>query len=98
MTGQLLGGRYALGGLLGSGGSADVFAALDVRLGRDVAVKVVRVPVAPGADPWAQLRAALIRGGTSLSTPLESSRSWFSSWSDPTSPRSSPDSVATSTK
>ena len=57
MTGKLLGGRYALGGLLGSGGSADVFAALDVRLGRDVAVKVVRVPVAPGADPWAQLRA-----------------------------------------
>ncbi|WP_421732734.1 protein kinase domain-containing protein [Cellulomonas sp.] len=57
MTGQLLGGRYALGGLLGSGGSADVFAAVDVRLGRDVAVKVVRVPVQPTADPWPQLRA-----------------------------------------
>ncbi|WP_315099012.1 serine/threonine-protein kinase, partial [uncultured Cellulomonas sp.] len=57
MTGRLLGGRYALGGLVGSGGSADVFAAVDVRLGRDVAVKVLRAPAAPGADPWAQLRA-----------------------------------------
>ncbi|MFD3549754.1 serine/threonine-protein kinase, partial [Streptomyces sp. NPDC058655] len=42
----LLGGRYRLQGLLGSGGTADVFRGVDQVLGREVAVKVFR----PGAD------------------------------------------------
>lgn len=58
MSDPLLAGRYALGGLVGAGGSADVHAAVDVRLGRDVAVKVVRTPAPPGTDPHTQLRAA----------------------------------------
>ncbi|MDQ1648964.1 MAG: eukaryotic-like serine/threonine-protein kinase, partial [Frankiaceae bacterium] len=40
--GRLLGGRYELGGLLGHGGMAEVYRAADTRLGRDVAIKVLR--------------------------------------------------------
>ncbi|MGW5852271.1 serine/threonine-protein kinase [Streptomyces sp. NPDC055254] len=42
----LLGGRYRLQGVIGSGGTADVFRAVDEVLGREVAVKVFRA----GAD------------------------------------------------
>ena len=45
----LLGGRYELGGTLGSGGMAEVYAGRDTRLGRDVAVKILRPELA--ADP-----------------------------------------------
>ena len=59
---ELLGGRYALGTLLGSGGSAAVFAARDTRLGRQVAVKVLHAHLAlrPGvvADLLAEARVA----------------------------------------
>ncbi|WP_214367249.1 serine/threonine-protein kinase [Pseudonocardia sp. H11422] len=45
--GPVLGGRYRLTGLLGTGGMADVHRAVDLRLDRPVAVKVFR----PGTDP-----------------------------------------------
>ncbi|MFF7251121.1 protein kinase [Embleya sp. NPDC008237] len=44
-SGGILDGRYRLGQLLGAGGTADVFRAVDLRLRREVAVKVFR----PGA-------------------------------------------------
>jgi tRNA A-37 threonylcarbamoyl transferase component Bud32 len=56
MTSQpkLVGGRYELGGLLGRGGMAEVHRALDLRLGRAVAVKELRSDLA--TDPTFQAR------------------------------------------
>ena len=39
---KLFGNRYQLGALIGAGGMADVFAATDTRLSREVAIKVLR--------------------------------------------------------
>lgn len=50
--GTVLGGRFEIGEVLGAGGSATVFAGRDTRLGRPVAVKVLRPGLA--ADAAAQ--------------------------------------------
>jgi serine/threonine protein kinase len=42
MSKRLLGGRYEIGKMIGTGGMADVYLAKDKRLSRDVAVKVLR--------------------------------------------------------
>ncbi|GAA3794451.1 serine/threonine-protein kinase [Cellulomonas soli] len=55
-TDGLLLGRYRLGALLGSGRTADVHRAEDVRLRRPVAVKVHRAPSAAGEDPFEAAR------------------------------------------
>ena len=47
---RLLGGRYQLGEIIGRGGMADVIAADDIRLGRKVAIKLMRRELA--ADPF----------------------------------------------
>ena len=48
--GELLGGRYALGDVLGVGSSAVVYRAVDVREGRPVAVKLFEVASSPGDE------------------------------------------------
>jgi serine/threonine protein kinase len=53
-TPRLLAGRYELGDTLGYGGMSEVHHGLDNRLGRDVAVKVLRADLA--RDPQVQLR------------------------------------------
>lgn len=42
MAKRVLGGRYALGAMIGTGGMADVYIAEDKRLSRQVAVKILR--------------------------------------------------------
>ncbi|ADD46086.1 Stk1 family PASTA domain-containing Ser/Thr kinase [Stackebrandtia nassauensis] len=48
MTAQprLLGGRYEIGGMIGYGGMAEVHRGRDIRLGRDVAIKMLRTDLA----------------------------------------------------
>src|SRR5919199_70886 len=51
---SVLGERYEIGGVLGRGGMAEVHRGRDLRLGREVAVKVLRQDLA--RDPSAQVR------------------------------------------
>jgi serine/threonine-protein kinase len=53
-TPQVLGERYQIGGVLGRGGMAEVHLGRDLRLGREVAVKVLRSDLA--RDPSFQVR------------------------------------------
>src|SRR5215207_1599540 len=53
-TPQVLGERYEIGGVLGRGGMAEVHRGRDLRLGREVAVKVLRHDLA--RDPSFQVR------------------------------------------
>lgn len=46
MMNKLLGGRYQLGAMIGTGGMADVYIAQDQRLSREVAVKILRSDLA----------------------------------------------------
>jgi hypothetical protein len=67
-SGPIIGDRYELGALLGRGGMSEVRAGRDLRLGRDVAVKLLTVE---GADP-SQVRErfdAEARAVASLSHP-----------------------------
>ena len=43
---KVLGGRYTVGAMIGTGGMADVYAAHDGRLGREVAIKILRSDLA----------------------------------------------------
>jgi eukaryotic-like serine/threonine-protein kinase len=65
----LLGGRYELGAVIGYGGMAEVHRGRDVRLGRDVAVKVLRADL--GRDPTFQGRFRQeAQSAASLNSPL----------------------------
>ena len=56
-TGDVIAQRYKVGGLVGRGSFAEVYRAVDIHLGREVAVKVMapRVKVGTGQDPDARM-------------------------------------------
>lgn len=54
---QVLGERYELGEVLGTGGMAEVRRARDIRLGREVAIKLLRPEVAENQDIVTAFRA-----------------------------------------
>ncbi|GLZ36400.1 serine/threonine-protein kinase [Actinokineospora sp. NBRC 105648] len=60
----MLDGRYRLGELIGSGGMADVYSAVDSRLGREVAIKLFH-PKADGATVARLESEARLLGGLS---------------------------------
>ncbi|WP_235469882.1 protein kinase domain-containing protein [Streptomyces platensis] len=66
--GRRLGGRYELGDRLGRGGTAEVHAAHDLRLGRGVAVKTLRSDLAGDAESLARFRSEA-RSAASLNHP-----------------------------
>ena len=72
-TPRLLSDRYELGDTLGYGGMSEVHRGMDKRLGRDVAVKVLRADLA--RDPQFQLRFAARPRTPPRSTTRRSSRS-----------------------
>lgn len=53
---RVLNDRYEIGGLLGRGGMADVYKARDTRLGRTVAIKLLRADVARDSHLQARFR------------------------------------------
>ncbi|ALE07533.1 serine/threonine protein kinase [Arthrobacter sp. ERGS1:01] len=53
---RVLNGRYEIGELLGRGGMADVYMARDIRLGRTVAIKLLRGDVARDSQLQARFR------------------------------------------
>src|SRR4051812_34020604 len=66
---RLLGRRYELGGLLGHGGMAEVYRAADTRLGRDVAIKVLRSDLARDPSFLARFRREA-QSAASLNHPM----------------------------
>jgi serine/threonine protein kinase len=70
-TPRLLSERYELGETLGYGGMSEVHRGLDTRLGRDVAIKVLRADLA--RDPQFQMR---FRRGRRTPRRSTTRRSW----------------------
>jgi serine/threonine-protein kinase len=56
MNSKVLGGRYQLGAMIGTGGMADVYIAQDQRLSREVAVKILRSDLAKDSTFVARFR------------------------------------------
>ena len=56
MMNSLLGGRYLLGEMIGTGGMADVYIAQDQRLSREVAIKILRSDLAKDPSFVARFR------------------------------------------
>jgi serine/threonine-protein kinase len=56
MMNKVLGGRYQLGAMIGTGGMADVYIAQDQRLSREVAVKILRSDLAKDSPFVARFR------------------------------------------
>ena len=68
-TGRLLGGRYEVREIIGRGGMADVYLGVDARLGRQVAIKVLKSTLS--SDATFRNRFRLEAMSASNVTPLD---------------------------
>ena len=83
MTGYLFGDRYQVGDTLGFGGMSEVHRGRDLRLGRDVAIKVLRADLARDPSFQARFRREA-QNAASARPPARPAPSRTSSWSTST--------------
>ena len=79
---MLIADRYELGDIIGTGGMSDVYAATDVSLGREVAVKMLKIDMARDENFRERFRREA-QNSARLTTPTSSRSTTPAPWKPP---------------